>query len=251
MASAAIPVQQGSVTSVQKVASTGFGAAHCLVTQGGQPQVYRYDSPYVFKTPAAYSISNYGQIVQGAGMLYLLTQEASTFYVVAIDAHTGAEVARTSGISGKRYGGAVFDPLNEVVYVGTTPTDPSDYGTQCELLALDARTLQQVWSFSSDLVKGIDAAPALDGTQLCFGTRNPSTLMLTTNARQAATDVWSWVPDINVICADCTYNYRAATPLIANGRVYVVFWFLVVYPNQSIVQINAYSLDPAAGAGTD
>ncbi|MGE0274453.1 MAG: hypothetical protein AB7G68_07895 [Nitrospiraceae bacterium] len=251
VASATIPVQQGGVTSVQKVASTGFGAAHCLVTQNGRPHVYRYDSPYVFKTPRAYSISNYGQIAEGLGMLYLLTQEASTFYVVAIDAHTGAEVARTAGITGKRYGGAVFDPLNELVYVGTTPTDPSDYGTQCELLALDARTLQQAWSFSSNLVKGIDAAPALDGTQLCFGTRNPSIFMLTTNARQAATDVWSWVPDINVICADCTYNYRAATPLLANGRVYAVFWFLVVYPDQSIVQINAYSLDPAVGPGTN
>ena len=42
------------MTGVHKVASTGFGAAHCLVTQNGRPQVYRYDSPYIFKTARDY-----------------------------------------------------------------------------------------------------------------------------------------------------------------------------------------------------
>jgi hypothetical protein len=56
--SGTIPVKQGIVTGVQKVASTGFGAVHCLVTQDGQPQpqVYRYDSPYVFKTSNSYEV---------------------------------------------------------------------------------------------------------------------------------------------------------------------------------------------------
>ena len=47
------PAAVPAAGTVQKVASTGFGAAHCLVGQSGSAQLYRYDSPYVFRTPAA------------------------------------------------------------------------------------------------------------------------------------------------------------------------------------------------------
>ena len=57
-ASAPIQVQGGGVvTSVNKIATTGFGAAACLATcQGDGTQVYSYDSPYLFKTVANYSM---------------------------------------------------------------------------------------------------------------------------------------------------------------------------------------------------
>ena len=69
-----ITVNGGSVTGVQKVASTGFGAAHCLVTENGQPQLYRYDSPYVFKTSKPYFAA--ADFAQGLGNLYLISSDA-------------------------------------------------------------------------------------------------------------------------------------------------------------------------------
>lgn len=127
------------VTSVRKVASVGFGTAHCLVQEQNKAQLYRYDSPYVFKTSRSYLSDNFSPIEQGLGNLYTIVREGGDFpdnplhtFVVALDAHTGHEVARQkiSGIlnpAGKlvHYPGVVFDPINELVYVtvGTTPSD--------------------------------------------------------------------------------------------------------------------------------
>ena len=54
VAPAAVP----AAGTVQKVASTGFGAAHCLSDQNGTAQVYRYDSPFVFRTPGSYELGS-------------------------------------------------------------------------------------------------------------------------------------------------------------------------------------------------
>ena len=248
--SEAIPVKTGIVTGVHKVASTGFGAAHVLAQDSeGNPSVQRYDSPYVFKTAAAYDISNYGTIEHGLGLLYMLIEEGrinsqtSTYYVVAVDAQTGSEVARTAGLTTKRYGGLVFDPVNELVYVGTTPTDPNDIDTVCELMALDARTLATVWRYSNNLVAGIDGAPALNGSQLCFATRNPSIFMLSlANGRQSPAETWYWLPPISTSTGN---NVRVATPAMGGGRVYLVL-YLYEFSNL-IVTITGYSMDAADG----
>ena len=91
-----ITVKDGSVTSVQKVASTGFGAAHCLVTENGQPQLYRYDSPYVFKTSERHKVatSNDRIFAQGLGNLYFV-QYGSAHQVSR--AHRGAGCAYRPG----------------------------------------------------------------------------------------------------------------------------------------------------------
>ena len=55
--SAKLPLGQATVTGVHKLASTGFGAAHCLAQlDDGSTQVYRYDSPYLFKTAQSYFV---------------------------------------------------------------------------------------------------------------------------------------------------------------------------------------------------
>ena len=80
----AISVNQGVVTSVEKVAATGFGAAHCLAQDNkGNPQVYRYNSPYVFKTAMPYDTgswslcptyrSNKAQVSCSLSILWCLT----------------------------------------------------------------------------------------------------------------------------------------------------------------------------------
>ena len=57
--SAKLPLGQATVTGVHKVASTGFGAAHCLAQlDDGRTQVYRYDSPYLFKTSQSYFVDS-------------------------------------------------------------------------------------------------------------------------------------------------------------------------------------------------
>jgi len=255
--SSEIPVKNGLVTGVQKVASTGFGSAHVLVTQTGgtsaasQPQVYRYDSPYVFKTSASYSISNYGTIELGLGLLYLLVEEQPidtadpTFFVVAVDAHTGAEVVRTAGITKMRYGGLVFDAVNELVYVGTTPTDPQDVDTtNGELLALDARTLQQVWSYTDGLMYGIDAAPALSGTTLACSDRGLGVHVFDTSNRKFTT-LWRDYPHPpNGIFQN---NVRMTQPLFANGRIYTVTYILQDDGDAYVYAYSANATDNSDG----
>jgi hypothetical protein len=191
-----ITVKGGVVTSVQKVASTGFGAAHCLVTQNGQPQLYRYDSPYVFKTSETYkvAVSTTGSFAQGLGNLYFVQfvsqqtmPDELAVRIVALDAHTGREVASyaPSGTT-SQYSDVIFDPVNELVYVGRAPfVDPfADNSTPGQIIALDARTLAMKWTFTTP--GGIDATPALNGTTLCFGDRTGVVYCLDTKQALAA-----------------------------------------------------------------
>ena len=228
-----ITVKDGSVTSVQKVASTGFGAAHCLVTENGQPQLYRYDSPYVFKTAQPYFTIN--DFAQGLGNLYLIKTDPPPIVVVALDAHTGREVARSQqGLWGDPKNvpqGLTFDPMNNLVYVSVAPAFANgdrneDDSTPGRLLALDARTLAVKWSFETP--SGIDAIPALNGTSLCFGDRSAKIYMIDTRDALAAaatgqppTPKWTWtVPTTQA------ETYRVATPVLANGQVYMAVWAL-------------------------
>ena len=242
-----IPVKQGSVTSVQKVASTGFGAAYCLVTQSGQsqPQVYRYDSPYLFKTAGDSPIMGNGgdgflasvtggTFAQGLGNLYgtqfvsLDPGHTLTVRLIALDAHTGREVARNALPPGTvQYTGLIFDPIHELIYVGTAPwsslPDQTAQTASGQLIAYDARTLAVKWTFTT--AGGIDGVPTLSGTQLCFGDRANTLYMIDTrtalaaaNHNQAITPEWSWVVPTRSV------RHRMSSPVIANGKVYAVAW---------------------------
>ncbi|MEX5219499.1 MAG: hypothetical protein NW701_16850, partial [Nitrospira sp.] len=234
-ASAAIPVRQGSVTGVQKVAGTGFGAAHCLVTAGdGSAQVYSYESPYLFKTATNYRmLGDSGvtgaQFAQGLGNLYFVqfvSSPASGYQIVrfvALNAHTGREVAGSAPLDGQTtYTGMVFDPLNDLVYVGTSPMADLDQTTAGQLMALDAHTLAVKWTFTADA--GIDAVPTLNGTQLCFGDRQGKLYAIDTRAASAgapAAPTVQWKITLPVTQAQ---THRVTTPLYTNGLIYVAFW---------------------------
>ena len=246
--SAAIPVRQGVVTGVQKVASTGFGAAYCLVTQSGQPQLYRYDSPYLFKTNGDLPVMGNGgngflgdvtggTFAQGLGKLYgtqfvkLESGLNMTVRFLALDAHTGKEVVGRQLPPGNvQYTDLIFDPIHELVYVGAAPWDGLSSQTlqaaAGQLIALDAQTLEVRWTFAT--AGGIDGAPTLSGTQLCFGDRTNTLYMIETQAalaaaqrHQAVTAEWTWaVPSLEA------ESHRVSTPVIANGKVYAVAWAL-------------------------
>ena len=107
------------------------------------------------------------------GNLYLIASSGGpssnpVYWVVEADAHTGQEVKRlqlpaptTTG--SESFFDIVFDPVNELVYVGCPETDAAPG----QVLALDARDLTVRWTY---LTKQIFRAPrlALNGTQLCF-----------------------------------------------------------------------------------
>jgi hypothetical protein len=228
-----ITVKDGSVTSVQKVASTGFGTAHCLVTENGQPQLYRYDSPYVFKTAQPYFTIN--DFAQGLGNLYLIDTDPTPMVVVALDGHTGRAVARSQqGLWGDPKNvpkGLTFDPVNDLVYASVAPTfangdNNEDNTTPGQLVALDARTLAVKWSFETP--SGVDAIPALNGTSLCFGDRSAKVYMFDTRDALAAavngqtpTPRWTWT-----VPTTAAATYRVATPVLANGQIYMAVWAL-------------------------
>ncbi|MDN5937683.1 MAG: hypothetical protein L0H83_03390 [Salinisphaera sp.] len=233
-ASAAIPVRQSSVTSVHKVASTGFGAAHCLA-QGsdGSTQVYRYDSPYVFKTSKPYVLHGNAPMVQGLGRLCFVQQVSYPMpghvnvRFVALDAHTGQEIASyTPPGNTTEYTGLVFDPINDLVYVGAAPADLDyDNTTPGQLIALDVHTLAVKWTFQT--AAGVDGTPALSGTQLCFGDRTGTVYLFDTRdalANVAApTPKWTWtVTNWSGLVPPTTQ--RTATPVLANGLVHAVAW---------------------------
>ena len=99
-----------------------------------------------------------------------------------MDAHTGREVASNAPPLGQStYTGMVFDPITNLVYVGTSPfSDPFNQTMPGQLIALDARTLEVRWTFTASA--GIDAVPALNGTQLCFGDRQGNLYAIDTRA---------------------------------------------------------------------
>jgi hypothetical protein len=229
-----ITVKGGVVTSVQKVASTGFGAAHCLVTQNGQPQLYRYDSPYVFKTSETYKValSTTGSFAQGLGNLYFVqfvsegTPDELVVRIVALDAHTGREVASyTPSGTTSQYSDVIFDPVNELVYVGRAPFAVTDNSTPGQIIALDARMLAMKWTFTTP--GGIDATPALNGTTLCFGDRTAVVYCLDTKQALAAVaqnqpirSRWTVPFDTNGPV------HRVPTPLFAGDQLIATMWDL-------------------------
>jgi hypothetical protein len=238
-----IPIKSGVISTVSKVAATGFGAAHCLATDTqGNTQALRYDSPYVFQSPKTYYNGfPYGKWVeQGAGLIFLTdtvdiannpTQPDNRTQIVALDAHTGVEVARTPILPAPLlYGQPVFDPINSLIYVGATPFyEDTNNTTPGQLLALDARTLAVRWTFTS--TAGIDATPALNGGRLCFGDRAAKVYMIDTAAALAnpANIQPLWTKTLNFGPAIPADTFRIPTPIFVVNRgaewVYTVLWY--------------------------
>ena len=114
----------------------------------------------------------------------------------------------------------VFDPVNELVYVGCPETDAAPG----QVLALDARDLTVRWTY---LTKQIFRAPrlALNGTQLCFPDDQNILYMFDTRDALAQTKEkggspkprWTWQ------VADPS-NRGLTRPVLANGQVYVAVW---------------------------
>lgn len=231
---AGIPIKQGIVSAVQKVAATGFGAAYCLAQQNGQTQAYRYDSPYIFKTPSTYSATTRGPLAVGLGMVYITAVQsystskggAERTFLVAIDAHTGAEMARSAVRDSQQeptHGLPTFDPVNNLIYVGTHDYFNQDNSTTAGLLqALDARDLTKVvWSFNTPA--SIDARPVVVGTTLLFGDRTGMLYRFDTTAALAHAPnpqpTWTWKPTTGAAT-----TRRVAPPLLDDGKLVTVFW---------------------------
>lgn len=148
--SALSPGVPGGAT-VDRVATTGFGAAYVL--SAATATVYSYETPYVFTSAGAYfagsSVSRLNQSLSVAGH----TLFASTYYpttepdaigqVSAVDAQTGANrwtftLPRASASEtepSRRSSRNIYDPALDLLYVVA--------GTS--ILALNATTGEQVW----------------------------------------------------------------------------------------------------------
>lgn len=222
----------GVVSSVERVASTGFGAAHCLARHSdGSINVYRYDSPYMFKTATSYSIwSNpHSTMVNALGRVFFVTGvydplgETVASRVSCVDAHTGVELASVAlPDDTAAYTGLAFDPVNALLYVGSAPLD--NYSSAPgSVIALDARTLSTRWTYQTRA--GVDGTPVLQGSQLCFGDRSKTLTMLDTRAALASgaapAPQWTWT-----VSNAPASTHRVSTPAISGGRVFATVWDL-------------------------
>jgi len=265
---ASAPIQlkgAGIVTGVQKVASTSFGTAHCLAQHGnGSINVYRYDSPYVFKTPDDFRIWNSAEssFAQGLGNLYFVQfvsetigpsgPDGLTVRFVAMDMHTGAVVASYTppGLT-SQYTGMVFDPVHELVYVASAPFfNDVDNDTPGTVYALDARTMAVKWTSAN--YRGIDATPALGNGLLCFGDRVAQLYCIDT---QAAVDAaaqnkpvplkWMFPIDTNGPI------HRVSTPLFSGNQVLTMMWDMEYDPAEKLVLYTTVSVDVTNGTGSN
>ena len=223
----AIPVKQGVVSEVLKVAGTGFGAAHCLVqdSTNGSPgpttvSAYRYDSPFLFKTAQRHEVISH-RVERGLGLLYLVDSDQ----VIALDAHTGAEVARSAPPpSPQWYNQPVFDPILQLVYIGSGVNSDDDYDntTPGQLFALDARTLAVRWTFVTP--SSIDAEPGLNGKDLCVSDRSGKVYMFDTAQAlanpSAVTPRWT----ASAVQDGSTQTHRVSTPAFVKDQLYVAAW---------------------------
>jgi hypothetical protein len=232
------PATVAAAGTVQKVASTGFGAAHCLVAQNGATQLYRYDSPYVFRTPGQYVFPKVSPIEQGLGSLFFVTQSSvyatgapePKYQVVALDGHTGQELSRSAiAPPGLIYTPPVFDPIHDVLIVGlTVDTYVSDQLVRGQLLGLDARDLTNVrWSImlpndgnGDNLPVAVGPGqPTLQGTHLCVSDGQQSLVMYDTGGPDATMPTWRWT-QTNLPSGPS----QLTPPVIANGHVYAAWW---------------------------
>jgi hypothetical protein len=231
----ALPAQAAAAqASVAKVASTGFGNAYCLVRQpaaaAAQPgeavpvQLYTYTSNYLFKTSASYNTPTWattgmgwGTIAQGLGLLFVADVEVGaekvSSAIAALDLHTGQERWRAELPADVRCTNPVFDPINQLVYYGTSGG---------WLVAVDARIGGNVWAYGTPGGAAIDAEPALSGSTLCFGDRSGAVYAFDTVAAARRAPGTTQTPLWRGAGPTGTAATRVGTPLIFNAAVFAV-----------------------------
>ena len=144
---------------------------------------------------------------------------------MTVDAHTGVSVAATAWLATPLgYGQPVFDPVLNLVYVGTSPPNDELDRTPGQLLALDAATLAVKWSFTASA--GIDGVPALNGTRLCVSDRTGTLYMFDTAAAAANPSMVKpkWVVTASTNAAD---THRIASPIFVGtveDLIYTAVW---------------------------
>jgi outer membrane protein assembly factor BamB len=227
---------------VQKVASTGYGRGWVLTGQGDSPQLYAYESPYLFKTGPSYILKGSGVLATGAGALYLTTvtdggQPTEAGHLVALDALTGQERWRRD-VPKTTFTVPVYDPVLQMVYIA---------GTDGYVSALDVHTGATTWEYQTGSV--VDAAPALDGGLLYFGARDGRVRCL--DVAKALAD-WTaskteptpvWVTPGPVIAGTVA---RMTAPLVTGGKLYAGAWVTVPGAAQSY-QLALCQVDAVAG----
>jgi hypothetical protein len=242
--------------TVLKVASTGFGTAHCLTRQSGTTQLYRYDSPYVFRTPGSYIFPRDNPIEQGLGSVFFVVQShenatgspEASYQVVALDAHTGVELSRSAAAPPNLlYTAPTFDPVHDTLIVGLT-TDSFATATPQpgQLIGLDARDLSHVrWSLTlpNNLPVG-PGRPTLVGTRLCVSD-NFNNLVMYDTAAAATAPAHIWTYTFPTAAQD---SHILPPPVLANGSVYAAWWLFST--SFGFLQLWLAKLDPATGQGS-
>lgn len=206
---------------VQKVASTGFGNAYCIVRQSNNVNIQAYTSDYLFKTSESYNAVQYGSVAQGAGLVYVVVYNdpngQSGNSIVALDAHTGDFRWRwpNTPITALRITGAVFDPVHQLLYVST------NLGTLGTVQAINVRNQLSVWAYDTG-GPGIDAPPALLGTALCFGDSSGAVTVIDTEQAAAIPSGTKPQPLWRKAGPAGTTNTQVSTPLLQDGEAVVV-----------------------------
>ncbi|UBF29769.1 hemopexin repeat-containing protein (plasmid) [Kovacikia minuta CCNUW1] len=161
-----------NVTSVQRVTSTSFGTSYCLAQhQDNSQQLYRYDSPYVFKTSDTYEMTLGTAIVYGYSKLFVVCGVIPTFYLAALDAQTGVEQWRYPFPNG--CSNPIIDFVSNRLYLGT--------GNNGTIVALDVHSGELVWE-SSPTGAAIFTAPGLNGNLLAVINANGTLFLKDTTA---------------------------------------------------------------------
>ena len=208
------------VGAVQKVASTGYGRGWVLAGEGDSPQLYAYESPYLFKTGPSYILKGSGVLAAGAGAVYLSTVTDGggwdqAGHLVALDALTGQERWRRD-VHGTTFTVPVYDPALQMVYIA---------GTDGYVSALDVHTGATTWGYQTGSI--VDAARALAGGRLYFGARDGRVHCL--DVAKALAD-WTaskaepapvWVTPGPVTAGKVA---TMTTPLVAGGELYIGAW---------------------------
>ena len=224
---AALPV----ASAVQKVASTGYGNALLLASQGGANQLYSYDSPYVFKTSPSFVPVGNGLVIQnpqvtaGGGRCFVNLGSG----IVALDSHTGAELWSKSLPNNSECAALVYDPVHRLLYA----TD----GVQT-LFALDATTGAEKWNFQ--VATQPISQPVLSGGGLCL-IGGGTVYWLDTSAslaQKAGTVTWSQV-------LDSTHDFSVGIALMERAIIYIILTETNTgSPNQQFWTLNTDGSSP-------